>query len=68
MKRALILLATLPLFFMSCTDKKAEAEKKKEIEITQQIESVEKDLENVVDDVEKEAKEIEAALNELDNL
>lgn len=68
MKRTLILLATLPLFLMSCTDKKAEAEKKKEIEITQQIESVEKDLENVVDDVEKEAKEIEAALNELDNL
>jgi len=42
---------------MSCTDKKAKAKKKKETEINQQIESV-----------EKEAKEIEKALNELDNI
>lgn len=68
MKRTLILLATLPLFLMSCTDKKAEAEKKKELEVTQQIEAVENDIENVVDDVEKEANAIENELKELENL
>lgn len=68
MKKTLILLASLPFFFLSCTDKKAEAEKKKEQEIQQQIESVEKDIESVVEDIEKEAEEIEQQLDELDNL
>lgn len=68
MKKTFILLGTLPFFLFSCTDKKAEAQKKNETEIKQQIEAVEKDIEHIVDDVEKEAKEIENALKELDNI
>lgn len=68
MKKTLLLLVTLPLFLVSCTDKKAEAAKKKELKVNQQIETVEKDLEHIVEDVEKEANEIENALKELDNL
>jgi len=68
MKKTLILLASIPFFLMSCTDKKAEAQKKKELEVIQQIESVEKEIEHAVDEIEKEANEIENALKELDNI
>lgn len=57
---------TLLIGFVSCKDaKKEEAEAKVIIE---QVESIEKEMDSISDSIDKEAKELEDALNELDNI
>ncbi|KZS42236.1 hypothetical protein AWE51_01990 [Aquimarina aggregata] len=57
-------------FSLACVDKKAEEEKKKaaEAELNKQVEAVEQEIDKDFESLEKEAKEIDDALNELDNL
>ncbi|WP_159090770.1 hypothetical protein [Aquimarina aquimarini] len=71
MKKILLTLFVMSFCLMSCTDKKAEQEKKEAAELNQQIETVKEEAEETtqeLESLEKEAKEIDNALNELDNL
>lgn len=67
MKKSILAALALSLFFASCGSKK---EEKKEVsnELNQQIEAVDSEINKEVEALEKEAKEIENAINELDNL
>ncbi len=59
------MLLCLIIGFMSCKDtKKEEAEAKAMVE---QVETIEKEVDSISDSLDKEAKELEAALDELDN-
>ncbi|TCI94856.1 hypothetical protein [Tenacibaculum sp. M341] len=68
MKKIFVTVLMVSAFMVSCGDKKAEEQKKKEVELEQQIESVDKEVNQDVESLEKDAKEIENALDELDNL
>lgn len=67
MKRVIILLA-IPFIFISCIDKKVEEQKKKDEQIHQQIQEIEKIADESIEVLTKESDAIESALNELDNL
>ncbi len=54
----------LVLGLVSCKDTKKEEETKIMIE---QIETIEKEVDSISNSIDKEAKELEDALNELDN-
>ena len=61
-----LFLVFLLIGFISCTDKKKEAE---ETEVmVQEIESVESEIEQIETEVEQDAKELEVALKELDSI
>lgn len=68
MNKILLTALTISFFMFSCGDKKAEEKKKEEIELKQQIENVDKEVNQDIESLEKETKEIENAVNELDNL
>jgi len=67
MKKTILAAIALSLFLVSCGSKKDE---KKEVsgELNNQIEAVDSEINKEVEALEKEAKEIENAINELDNL
>ena len=68
MKKIVVLVLAASFFLGACIDKKAEAEKKKEAEVEQQVENIEKEIDSEIETLEKEAEEIDSAINELDNL
>ncbi len=66
MKKTILIIAVSSFFLGACVDKKAEEKKKAELEA--KIEAVDKETNQEVESLEKETKEIENALSELDNL
>lgn len=67
MKKSILAALALSLFLVSCGSKK---EEKKEVsnELNQQIEAVDSEVNKEVEALEKEAKDLDDAINELDNL
>jgi len=69
MKKTYVILLVSSLFMIGCGEKKdPEAEAKKAAELEQQIQTIDQEINEGFDSLEKEAKEVENALNELDNL
>jgi len=69
MKLTHVLMFASGLLLFGCGEKKdPEAEAKKAAELEQQIEAVDQETNEGFESLEKEAKEVENALNELDNL
>ncbi|WP_442266772.1 hypothetical protein ACSIGC_03470 [Tenacibaculum sp. ZS6-P6] len=68
MKKNFLIVLMFSFIAFACGDKKAEEEKKKAVELEQQIEAVSKEVDENVDSLQKEAEEIENELKALDNL
>ncbi len=68
MRNTIFALFAVCFITFACVDKKAEEKKKEVVELEQKIDAVGKEVNQDVDSLEKEAKEIEEELKELDNL
>jgi len=68
MKKYLISLGVLAITLMACTDKKKTTSTELSTETKAELENVEKSLDEISNDVKTKSKELDDALDALDNI